>query len=82
MLDISGYSLNIRLHLLLSVESQCIVSVMLISVDGVPAILCGRGDDSAGAAREEARGLSGPRACLLPAAQVPDPEPAVCSADG
>lgn len=70
------------LHYLLSVESTCVQPVVLTSIDGAPAFLCGRGDGFAGAAREEARGVSGPGARLFSATQVSDPEPAVCSADG
>lgn len=52
------------------------------SVDGTSALLCGCGDGVAGATREEARGVSESRACHFSATQVPDPEPAVCSAGG
>lgn len=55
---------------------------MLPSVDGAPAVLRGCGDGFAGAGREESRGVSGPRARLLSASQVPDPERAVRSTDG
>lgn len=48
-------------------ESPCVQSVVLASVDGVSAVLRGRGDGFVGAAREEAGGVSGLRACLLPA---------------
>lgn len=52
------------------------------SVDGSPALLCRRGDGFVGAARAATGGMWGCRACPLSAAQVLDPEPAVCSADG
>lgn len=54
----------------------------LSSVDGAPAVLCGRGDGSAEAAGETAGGLPGPRVGVFPATQVPDPKPAVCPANG
>lgn len=62
--------------------SGCDQCAVLPPVDGVPAVFCGRGDGFARTAREGAGGVSGPGALLLPAAQVPDPEPAVRSADG
>lgn len=43
----------------------------------MPAVFRGRGNGSVGAAREGAAGVSGPGALLLPAPQVPDPEPSV-----
>lgn len=57
-------------------------TVSLAPVDGSPAVLRRRCDGSAGAARAASRGVSGRSARLLPAAQVPDPESSVHSADG
>ncbi len=81
MIAISSYNLvSVSLNHL-SEESLC-VQCVCCSVDGAQAVFHRRGNGFAGAARETARGLSGPRARLLSATQVPDPEPAVCSADG
>lgn len=71
---VSSFSLHTRLHL----HS----GNLMFHADSVSALLCGRGDGSAGAAREEAGGVSGPGSFRLRAAQVPDPEPAVCSTGG